>query len=126
MITILKLLKQLKRMNKDNLVWLTANCVILYNQGGFRKLLKKLSCYGDKSRYRYSTMQHTFDSNAFEEIESDFGNYTVRRNYPIKYPCVLSIQDETFEQSTYIFYVRYITTDLKFSDIENDGKVVNE
>ena len=113
-------------MNKDNLVWLTANCVILYGQNGFRKLLKKLSCYGDKPRYKYSTIQHTFDSNAFEEIESDFGNYKVSRNYPIKYPCVLSIQDETFEQSAYIFYVRYITTDLKFSDIENDGKVVND
>ena len=113
-------------MSKDNLVWLTSNCVILYNQGGFRKLLKKLSCYGNKPRYKYSTIQHTNDSNAFEKIESDFGNYTVSRNYPIKYPCVLSIQDETFEQSTYIFYVRYITTDLKFSDIDNDGKVVNE
>ena len=59
-------------MSKDNLVWLTSNCVILYNQGGFRKLLKKLSCYGDKARYKYSTIQHTNDSNAFEEIESDF------------------------------------------------------
>ena len=113
-------------MSKDNFVWLTSNCVILYNQGGFRKSLKKLLCYGDKPRYRYSTIQHTNDSNAFEEIVSDFGNYTVSRNYTIKYPCVLSIQDETFEQSTYIFYIRYITTDLKFSDIENDGKVVNE
>ena len=113
-------------MSKDNLVWLTSNCVILYHQGGFRKLLKKLSCYGDKARYKYSTIQHTNDSNAFEEIDSDFGNYTVSRNYPIKYPCLLSRQDETFEQSTYNFYVRYITTDLKFFDIDNDGKVVNE
>ena len=113
-------------MSKDNLVWLTSNCVILYNQGGFRKLLKKLSCYGDKPRYNYSTIQHTNDSNAFEEIESDFGNYTVSRKYPIKYPCVLSIQDATFEQLSYIFFIRYITTDLKFSDIENDGKVVND
>ena len=110
-------------MSADNLVWLTQNCVIIYSQNGFRKLLKKLSCYGDKPRYGYSTIQHTFDSNAFEQIESDCGNYTVSRKYPIKYPCVLSIQDETFEQSSYIFYIRYITTDLKFSDIVNDGKV---
>ena len=47
-------------MSKDNLVWLISNCVILYNQGGFRKLLKKLSCYGDKSRYKHSTMQQTY------------------------------------------------------------------
>ena len=112
-------------MSKDNLVWLTANCVILHSQSGFRKLLKKLSCYGDNPRYKYETIQHTNDSNAFEEIESDFGNYTVSRKYPIKYPCVLSIQDETFEQSTYTFYIRYITTDLKLSDIVNDGKVVS-
>ena len=112
-------------MSKDNLVWLTSNCSILYSQSGFRKLLKKLSCYGDNSRYTYTTIQHTNDSNAFEEIESDFGNYTVNKKQPIKYPCVLSIQDETFEQSAYIFYIRYITTELKFSDIENDGKVVS-
>ena len=48
-------------MSKDNLVWLTSNCVILYNQNGFRKLLKKLSPYL-KNKFRDIFLCGCFDT----------------------------------------------------------------
>lgn len=102
---------------KDNLVRLLPNCYIVYTQSGWTKLLRRLDCYKNRN-YRFYVRQHTLNDDAFFTEIEEGEERQYNKNYPIKYPCVVSWQDETFEQNTYYIYIRYITKDLKFTDIE--------
>lgn len=104
----------------NNLVTLTPNCFIIYTQSGWKKLLKKLSCYGNKSVYSYNVRQCTDSDDAFEYNGLMFTKeFRVSKKYPIKYPCIVSYEDDRFELNQYQFYIRYIPKDLKFSEVKN-------
>lgn len=88
----------------DNLIEVTPNCYVIRTQAGFRKLCKKLHCYGENPWYGFRVSHIT---EKYETLDCDL----YPKQYPIKYPCLLTFQDETFEISTYYFYIRYIDDD---------------
>lgn len=125
----------------ENIIQILPNTFIIRTQAGFKKLLNHLGCVKlskDRTKYRpnyYRIYQHTNDENAFflsEEFEEYDENgkviydengkvkmhrYKKHKQYPIKYPCILSYQDETFELSCYYFYIRYVKDDLTIKEL---------
>ena len=126
----------------EDIIQLLPNTFIIRTQAGFNKLLKHLGCHTpDKdctiSRpYHYICCQHTNDENAFFLSKEEYKEYDENGNlvydengnvktyrhrkdkqYPIKYPCMLSYQDDTFEVSTFYFYIRYLKDDLTIKEL---------
>ena len=101
----------------SNLIEITPECFIIKRQSGFKKLLKKLNIHfreNDTRQYSYDVVQLTKDEIAFEAVEYKYANktYLYSLNYPIKYPCIISVHDKTFEIGNYTLYVRYFDDDL--------------
>lgn len=126
----------------ENIIQILPNTFIIRTQAGFNKLLKHLGCHtpdkdSTNSRpYHYTCYQHTNDENAFFLSKEEYNDYDENGNlvyddngkvkthrykqhiqYPIKYPCMLSYQDETFERSFYYFFIRYIKDDLTIKEL---------
>ena len=130
------------KMEKNNLIQVTPNCFIVRTQSGFNKLLKRLHCKGkDNYDYSYSIRQITNDKNAIESTKQyqkydEKGNalynedgtpkvYTSfkYKQYPVKYPFILTFEDMTFEFSAYNFYIRYVFDDLRIKDIIDENEL---
>ena len=80
-------------------------------------MLKKLNIHfreNDTRQYSYDVVQLTKDERAFEVVEYKYANktYLYSLNYPIKYPCIISVNDKTFEIGNYTLYIRYFDDDL--------------
>ena len=122
----------------DNLISITPNCFIVRSQAGFKKLCSLLGCNESKNQYNYNyrfeVHHYTNDKNAIEDqrtclvwgcdgkgVFDENGiqkTYTITnyKQYPIKYPCIISFQDQTFECGRYIFYIKYVFDDLRIKD----------
>ena len=101
----------------SNLIEITPECFIIKGQSGFKKLLKKLNIHfrkNDTRQYSYDAVQLTKDERAFEVVEYKCTNKTYLHslNYPIKYPCIVSVNDKTFEIGNYTLYIKYFDDDL--------------
>ena len=101
----------------SNLIEITPECFIIKRQSGFKKLLKKLNIHfreNDTRQYSYDVVQLTKDERAVEVVEHKYTNktYLYSLNYPIKYPCIISVYDETFEIGNYTLYIRYFDDNL--------------
>ena len=101
----------------SNLIEITPECFIIKRQSGFNKLLKKLNIHfreNDTRQYSYDVVQLTKDERAFEVVEYKCTNKTYLHslNYPIKYPCIISVNDKTFEIGNYTLHIRYFDDDL--------------
>lgn len=122
-----------------NLIEITPNCFIVKNSDGFKELLKRLDCietgYFD---YHYDVRHLTDDEDTVDHIEaipqcdSDTGEELYNddgtmkmwdikyyKQYPIKYPCLITVQDDTFDCQTYALYIKYII-DLNMNDFYED------
>ena len=101
----------------SNLIEITPECFIIKRQSGFKKLLKKLNIHfreNDTRQYSYDVVQLIKDERVFEVVEYKYTNKTYLHslNYPIKYPCIISVYDKTFEIGNYTLYIRYFDDDL--------------
>ena len=101
----------------ENLIEITRECFIVKTQAGYKKLLKKLGIHfreNDNRRYNYEVTQLTEDESAIEEVKYEFSNRTYTRHvkYPIKYPCIVGVYDNTFELEKYYLTIRYFDDDL--------------
>ena len=100
----------------ENLIEITQDCLIVKTQAGFKKLLKKLNIHfreNDKRWYSYDVVQLTKDECAFETIKGYKYTYLEPLKYPIKYPCIISIYDKTFELGHYTLCIRYFDNELR-------------
>ena len=101
----------------SNLIEITPDCFIIKRQSGFKKLLKKLNIHfrtNDKRQYSYDVVQLTKNERVFEVIEYKYTNktYLYSLKYPIKYPCIVSVNDKTFEIGNYTLCIKYFDDDL--------------
>ena len=99
----------------ENLFEITQDCLIVKTQAGFKKLLKKLNIHfieNDNRCYSYDVVQLTKDERAFETVKYSDNTYLESVKYPIKYPCIISVYDKTFELSNYTLYIRYFDDEL--------------
>ena len=99
----------------ENLIEITQDCLIVKTQAGFKKLLKKLNIHfreNDTRWYSYDVAQLTKDEHAFETVKGYKYTYLEPVKYPIKYPCIISVYDKTFELGNYTLCIRYFDDKL--------------
>ena len=98
----------------ENLIKIMPQTYIISTQAGWKKLLRQLDCYHNRN-YNYQITQCTTQKEAFENILSKYDNkiYQKPLQYPIKYPCIITFQNETFEHSCYYIFIKYINKEVR-------------
>ena len=92
----------------ENLKELTPNCYIVKNQYGYRKLLKKLNIHFRPNDKRdYSVDIYQLAENKMDVVDVKPDGSMRYKNYPIKYPALITFQDNTFEIGRYTLYITY-------------------
>lgn len=110
-------------MEQENLIRIMPNTYICKTQAGWRKLLKELGCYGANPSHSMEVCyQPVNEDNAFEMVNMYGHDRKEPKQYPIKYPALVSFQDETFEISKFYMYIIYITQETCDSIIKDSLK----
>lgn len=100
----------MENTKRENLFEITPVCYLVKTQSGYRKLLKRLNIYN--GRYRHNVYQMTNDKNAFDKEDENGKTCYYHKNFPIKYPCIISYDDNTFECGEYSMTIRYFDEEL--------------
>lgn len=110
-------------MEQENLIEIMPNTYICKTQAGWRNLLKKLGCYGVNRDYSMVVgYQPANEDDAFEMVNMYGNDIKECKQYPIKYPALVSFQNETFELSMFYMYITYITQETCNSIIKDSLK----
>ncbi|WQJ53346.1 MAG: hypothetical protein [Wendovervirus sonii] len=103
----------------ENIKCITPNCFIIINENGFNQLCEHLQCIPEdeysmlirtkqfkKISNKYSYVLFNVTKNFSIDCIDNSQNFTKRiTNEDIAYPCLLSFFDDTFETSSYAFYI---------------------
>ena len=97
--------------NKPNLEELNPYLFKVYTQAGYRKLLKKFNIHyrphderwnrAEIYHYNYGNLEVTYD------IDTDEGVHKRFKNYPVKYPVWITVNDKSFERCSITLYINY-------------------
>lgn len=91
----------------SNLKELTPNCFIVYNQYGYRKLLKKFNVHFRPNDTRWNTGEiYHYNYSDLDVVEEKDG-YQRFKNHPVKYPALISVENESFERGLIIINICY-------------------
>lgn len=91
----------------SNLKELTPNCFIVKNQYGYRKLLKEFNVHYRPNDTRWNKACILHYGYGDLEVAEEKDGYKRFKNYPVKYPVLISVEDESFERSIINIYICY-------------------